>query len=135
DFAKARDIVGSRCGLPTCLIEINQPIWGDSAKQIPHIWSCSRTYIHQIRTLSFCSAKRNVTGGLFRGEGPEDHLGTSTRSNPLRPIFHPNNAEVRRVGRGWRTTVVDKLASSLKRRDEAPNVKLAQSIVQKGDRE
>jgi hypothetical protein len=31
-------------------------------------------------------------------------------------------------------TVIDKLASSLKRRDEAPNVKLAQSIVQKDDK-
>jgi hypothetical protein len=30
-------------------------------------------------------------------------------------------------------TVIDKLASSLKRRDEAPNVRLAQSIVQKDD--
>lgn len=32
-------------------------------------------------------------------------------------------------------TVIDKLASSLKRRDEAPNVKLAESIVQKNDKE
>lgn len=32
-------------------------------------------------------------------------------------------------------TVIDKLASSLKRRDEAPNVKLAQDIVRKNDKE
>jgi HEAT repeat protein len=40
----------------------------------------------------------------------------------------------RRVGTSdTQTTVIDKLASSLKRRDEAPNVKLAQSIVKNDD--
>jgi hypothetical protein len=33
-----------------------------------------------------------------------------------------------------KVTVIEKLASSSKRRDEAPNVKLAQSIVQKEDK-
>jgi hypothetical protein len=42
----------------------------------------------------------------------------------------------RREGQGGieRVTVIDKLASSLNRRDEAPNVKLAQDIVKKDDK-